>query len=80
MVTLFFITSLTLGALATHEVKSQQKLNAPTPSTLLKANPSTATTDKSQHSQHHNISPLKTIQHTNSTVPNLGKTTTQTHK
>ena len=65
LVALFFITSLTLGALATHQVKSQQKLNAPAPAKVLKVNVPAPT--KAQQKTEHNTN----------TVPNLGKTTTQ---
>ena len=64
LVALFFITSLTLGALATHQVKNQQKLNAPAPAKVLKVNIPAPTKAKQK------------TDHSTSTVPNLGKTTT----
>lgn len=64
LVALFFITSLTLGALATHQVKNQQKLNAPAPAKVLKVNIPAPTKAKQK------------TDHSTNTVPNLGKTTT----
>lgn len=72
LVALFFITSLTLGALATHQVKSQQKLNAPAPAKVLKVKLPAPT--KAPHSN------TQKTAHSASTVPNLGKTTTTQKK
>ena len=82
LVALFFITSLTLGALATHQVKNQQKLNAPAPAKVLKVNVP-APTKVNQQTNTTPKAPLSNTQktaHSTNTVPNLGKTTTTQKK
>lgn len=81
LVALFFITSLTLGALATHQVKNQQKLNAPVPAKVLKVNVP-APTKANQHADQSKAPPSNTQKtaHSTNTVPNLGKTTTTQKK